>query len=207
MDATEVHLWASRVHSAKHLSAVHSAHLTSSDSEVNEDPRTYFTCPFCYADTELSLLCRHLQEEHCFDVKDAVCPVCALNLGKDVVGHFEVHHANSLKNRRKSQKSSFWNSSSVRELTSFYGFTTRSDRVNAHDSSPDPVLSPFICRVPHLQVKGEPSRNTCSITDASITLEIESSKAPTSNESKEKDSEEKRQRAEFFQQLIMSAIF
>ncbi|GMH23436.1 hypothetical protein Nepgr_025279 [Nepenthes gracilis] len=205
----EMDFWASRVHSAKQRSALLGSHnhFPSSDSGMNEDPRTYFTCPFCYVDIELNVLCSHLQEEHCFNVKNAVCPVCALNLGKDVIGHFKVHHANSLKSRRKSQKPSFWSSTSVRELSSFYGSTTRSVSGNAPDSSPDPLLSPFLSSIPYLEPKSDPLPDTHSSNEASITLEPESLKPSPSNESHKEDTEERRQRAEFFQELILSTIF
>ncbi|GAB4860640.1 hypothetical protein Ancab_035802 [Ancistrocladus abbreviatus] len=205
--------WASRIYSAKHLSAVHSVHLSSGthvmldDSQVNADNRTYFTCPFCYVDTELSLLCSHLQEEHCFDVKNAVCPVCALNLGKDFVGHFKVHHANSIRSRRKPQRSSFCSSNSVRELGSFYGFSARSSAGNVHDSALDPLLSLFLCIVPYPEPKTDSLQDACSRIDASIAVETESSKLSTSNKIQEEDSEARRHRAEFFQRLIMSTIF
>lgn len=43
------------------------------DSDGDEDARAYFPCPFCYVDIEVHLLCSHLQDEHCFDLKNAVC--------------------------------------------------------------------------------------------------------------------------------------
>ena len=46
------------------------------DSEGEDDARTCFPCPFCYVDIEVTMLCIHLQEEQCFDLKNAVseCP-------------------------------------------------------------------------------------------------------------------------------------
>ncbi|GAB2269757.1 hypothetical protein Dimus_004679 [Dionaea muscipula] len=181
---------------------------------MNEDQRTYFTCPFCYIDIELSALCNHLEEEHCFDVKNAVCPVCALNLGKDVIEHFKVHHANSIKSRRKSSHkySSFWSSNSMRELSSVYGFAPRSScgTARAQDSSPDPLLSPFLCTTPY---PAEPKTaaaakyTTSTSTDPSVTLEPKSSTPLTASQGREKDTEERRQKAEFCKHLIVSTIF
>lgn len=34
--------------------------------------RAWFPCPFCYVDIEVQAICVHLQEEHCFDLRNAV---------------------------------------------------------------------------------------------------------------------------------------
>lgn len=47
-------------------------HLNMDGSEGEDDSRAYFPCPFCYVEIELHALCSHLQEEHCFDLKNAV---------------------------------------------------------------------------------------------------------------------------------------
>ncbi|XP_074316232.1 protein DEHYDRATION-INDUCED 19 homolog 5-like [Silene latifolia] len=197
-------MWASRIHSSNHFSA----HPTSGNqavldnSEVKDDAKTYFTCPFCYMDTDLSLVCDHLQEEHCFDLKNAVCPVCALNLGKDVAGHFKVHHSNSIKKR--SHKSGFWNFYAGRNTLG--GLTARNGLDNANGSAPDPLLSPFLFSMPYSESKENQSQHSFSAEDVSFTLETESSK-PTQNQIELKeDSEEMKQRAEFCQHLIFSTI-
>lgn len=204
----DVDFWASKFHSSKHFSArlTSGSHSLLDNSEVSDDPRTYFTCPFCYVDTELSLLCNHLQEEHCFDVKNAVCPVCALNLGKDVVGHFKVHHASSIKTRRKSQKSELWGLYTGRG--SIIGLNTKSSSENVNGSAPDPLLSPFLCAIPFSEPKGDESQESCDANDCLSILETESSKPAMLNQSQkgDQDSEELRQRAEFCQQLILSVI-
>ncbi|KAJ6375496.1 hypothetical protein OIU77_000478 [Salix suchowensis] len=100
--------WTSRVHSAKKLSAIQAAtrnsgnHLAMDDSDGDDNSRAYFPCPFCYVEIEVHVFCSHLQDEHCFALKNAVCPLCAANLGKDAIEHFIVHHAGSMKHRRKT---------------------------------------------------------------------------------------------------------
>lgn len=42
------------------------------NTEREEDVRAWFPCPFCYVEIEIQKLCSHLQEEHCFDLKNAV---------------------------------------------------------------------------------------------------------------------------------------
>ena len=48
-------------------------HLVIYDSEGDDDVKACFPCPFCYVDIEVQMICSHLQEEHCFDLKNAVC--------------------------------------------------------------------------------------------------------------------------------------
>lgn len=62
------------------------SHLLFDDSDVEDDAKACFPCPFCYVDIELSVLCSHLQEDHCFDLKNAVSAflyhyfiICALS--------------------------------------------------------------------------------------------------------------------------------
>ena len=38
----------------------------------DDDTWEYFPCPFCNVDVEIPSLCSHLQEEHCFDMKNTV---------------------------------------------------------------------------------------------------------------------------------------
>ncbi|OVA20591.1 Drought induced 19 protein-like [Macleaya cordata] len=212
----DVDLWASRVHSATHLTAMQTSRLHSENhlimvgSDGDEDVQACFPCPFCYVEIEVPVLCTHLQEEHCFDVKNSVCPVCAENLGKDMIGHFTVQHSHMLKRRRKSQRSGQWTNSSamlgkeLRELSSFLGVNS-TFKGNTLDSAPDPLLSPFLCSmsVPEPKV----TEDTCSSITASTNSDVKSKESSTSDEAREQDYQEKSERAEFFQQLVLSMIF
>jgi hypothetical protein len=67
----------------------------------DEDVRSDFSCPYCYEDFDLTSLCSHLEDEHCFEFKPAICPVCAARIGKDMLGHVTLQHANLLKMQRR----------------------------------------------------------------------------------------------------------
>ncbi|KAK6148295.1 hypothetical protein DH2020_019207 [Rehmannia glutinosa] len=163
----DVDFWAARVH--RHTPSVQSARLSNygnhilTEDEGGDEVRAWFPCPFCYVEIEVPLFCVHLQEEHCFHLKNAVCPICAANLGKDALGHFTVQHAHSIKRRKKSQKSGFWSNAptsivkDLRELSSFFG---------TKEPSHDPLLSPFICNVP-LTVRNDSEKDTSSCVVAS----------------------------------------
>lgn len=202
----DVDFRAYKLHSARHYSTVQAArihadsHLIFDDSDGEDDARTCFPCPFCYVDIDLSMLCSHLQEDHCFDLKNAVCPLCAANLGKDVIGHFIVQHANSLKRRRKSEKSGFLTSAMLGK--SFPPNTMG----NKHESAPDPLLSLFMSNVPFLDSKCN-QQDECFRDDASDASDAKSMDPSSQNEGHEQDKEERRQKAAFVQQLIMSTIF
>ncbi|KAK1433856.1 hypothetical protein QVD17_10774 [Tagetes erecta] len=190
----EMDFWGSRTQSAKHhhFHTLQSGRFNNSDNnltvEEDDDVRAWFPCPFCYFEIEIPMFCCHLQEEHCFDLKNAVCPICAANLGKDALAHFTSHHVHSIKRRRKSPKSGLWSNgvSHTRETT---------DRGSLHESTPDP-LSAFLCNVPFSDLQEE-QISSSSTSQVKSTNEVE----------EVKDHEEKRHRAAFVQQLVFSTIF
>ncbi|MCD7451641.1 hypothetical protein HAX54_012903 [Datura stramonium] len=213
----DVDFWSARVNSANNLSAVQCTHLSNSALHLNEDNekeeeddvRAWFPCPFCYVEIEMPKLCSHLQDEHCFDLKNAVCPICAATLGKDPTGHFSVQHAHSVKRRRNYLKPGFWNNATAMigknppETTSF---DSAFGRYKGKESAADPLLLLFLCNVV------TPSDPRCRQQDKSsvcdtATTEIESSKLVVSDPALEEDFEEKRQKAAFLQELVASTIF
>lgn len=38
----------------------------------DEDLRAEFSCPYCYEEFDITALCSHLEEEHCFESRAAV---------------------------------------------------------------------------------------------------------------------------------------
>ncbi|GAV65138.1 Di19 domain-containing protein [Cephalotus follicularis] len=209
-----VDLWSSRLHSAKHF--FHAAarinpdsHSSRDDSEGDDDVRAAsFPCPFCNVDIDVHVLCSHLQDEHCFDLRNAVCPICAANLGKDVTGHFVVQHASSLMRRRKSQKSGLLTGSLGmlgKELSLFLGSSTN-DMENTHESPPDSLFSPFVCSGPPPDPKGI-QQDESSNDVVSVTADLKSSQLSLLDEDHEHDIEERRQRAAFVIELFASSIF
>ncbi|KAL8465596.1 hypothetical protein ACS0TY_034907 [Phlomoides rotata] len=193
--------WASRIH--KHIPSVQSARLGNSggsnimmEDEGGDEVRAWFPCPFCYVEIEVPMLCIHLQEEHCFDLKNAVCPICAANLGRDPLAHFTLQHAHSIKRRKQSQKPGIWSHISTtkdfREPSSFL-------------CAPDPLLSPFLCTAPLTVGKdGQKDQNSC----AAATRDAgRCSKPSCVDEAEGRDHKEMRQRAAFVQELLYSTIF
>ncbi|PKA57802.1 Protein dehydration-induced 19 like 5 [Apostasia shenzhenica] len=179
----------------------------------DEDTWEYFLCPFCYVEIEFPVLCSHLLEEHCFDTKDAVCPLCAANGGKDMTAHFLVHHSQLLK-RRKSRRTSWQAGSSAsfeneqHELDSYLeeGFANRKKIIP--DSAPDLLLLSFISTPAFPISKDEGEANNESFASfTSIPSEKQCSVRSTCEEAMAEDHEEKNRRVAFMQQLVFSTIF
>ncbi|KAK4264403.1 hypothetical protein QN277_025583 [Acacia crassicarpa] len=199
---------ASTIYAAQHLSAVQSAcfhsdnYMAFYDSDGDDDARSYFPCPFCCVEIEVPVLCSHLQEEHFFDLKNAVCPLCAANLGKDAIRHFIVQHSSSLKRRWKTERSSIWSGNSAMLQKKLAANT----RGNKHESTPDPLLSPFICNVAVSTSNGthqdKQSNNNTSVIPAAKSDGREARGVDDGG-----DHGERRQRAVFVQELLASTIF
>ncbi|KAI4343702.1 hypothetical protein L6164_011020 [Bauhinia variegata] len=165
------------------------------------DPGSLFSCPICDFDVELPVLCSHLQEEHCFDLKIAVCPVCAANFGKNPVEHLTLQHPSLLKRRWKSDKPNIWYGNSA-----MLGKKLATDsRGNKHESVPDPLFSPFICNV------SVPNPNSIhgeelSINNILIASDANCTGTNTQNVGNEQDHQERREKATFVQELVASTI-
>ncbi|KAG2406549.1 hypothetical protein LR48_Vigan03g281000 [Vigna angularis] len=73
--------------------------------EVNgdEDFRTAYPCPFCADDFDLLELCCHLDLDHPAEAKSAICPVCTVWIGSNVVDHIAAQHGNLFKSQLKSK--------------------------------------------------------------------------------------------------------
>ncbi|KAK4257022.1 hypothetical protein QN277_006668 [Acacia crassicarpa] len=188
------------LHPAKHFSSVQASRLHSDNSSVfyesdgDDDARSYFPCPFCYVEIEVPVFCSHLQEEHCFVLKNAVCPLCAANLGRDATAHFIVQHSSSLKRRRKPEKSNSLSGNSAM----FGKKLIANARGNRHDPTTD-LLFPFICNT---SIQNSDSVHQVEPSNNNVSTISDGNRADD-----EKDQQEKRQKADFVQQLIASTIF
>ncbi|KAJ4798348.1 Protein DEHYDRATION-INDUCED 19 [Rhynchospora pubera] len=196
----EVEAWSNRDHLGMYQP--YQNHIQSGEEDMWE----YFPCPFCYIEVEVPFLCSHLQEEHCFDLKNAVCPMCADNPGKDMISHFTMQHSHLLK-RRISHRSSLWNqnTSTVHEVDSFHETASNQGTIFGAEPSPDPLLSQFICTVAPSKADLEKVNNTSKFTSASsnekrlVTQAVEALG--------EEDFEERLQRIKFIKEMLISTIF
>ncbi|KAM3355259.1 hypothetical protein ACQJBY_025815 [Aegilops geniculata] len=163
----------------------------------------YFPCPFCYIEVEMPFICSHLQEEHCFDTRNAVCPICAENLGKDMSAHFRFQHSHLLKRRKPSRPSSSpWPAAAAPPAYDVNPYMMSSRP--CQDPEPDPLLSQFICRGSDDQAETESGSR-----DGASHRHRPSSAHPTAGVQRpvsRLELEERLQRIEFLREIITSTI-
>ncbi|CAA0820938.1 Protein DEHYDRATION-INDUCED 19 homolog 7 [Striga hermonthica] len=191
----DLDFWAARNHRLSN-----SGSRVYGEDEEADEVKAWFPCPFCYVEIELSLLCVHLQEEHCFDLKNAVCPICAANLGKDPLGHFTMQHAQSVKRRKKCQKAGNI-VKDLRDLSSFLSANNSlTSRSIGNEPAHDTLLSDFLRNMPMDSPREDISSRVFATSD-------EESRLSPLDEVTEQDFEEKMRRALFIQDLLLSTIF
>eukprot|EP01018_Ginkgo_biloba_P025192 Gb_00630 [translate_table: standard] len=216
--------WSSRFTAAKHQNALQSTqshtdqYLSFNDMEGDDDIQADFPCPLCYVDCDITSLCRHLEDEHCFESKNAICPVCAANIGKDMVGHIKLHHSHLFKvqRRRRFPKEGVPSNPTLSVL----GKELREGQLHSglrgascggsSNAAPDPLLSSFVYSMAMFET--EEQQKPSSAMEESSTKNPSSSQAIISVDSSVTDEEGKQmfeedvQRAEYVQQLLLSAI-
>lgn len=177
----------------------------------------YFPCPYCYIEVEVPFLCHHLQEEHCFDMKNAVCPICADNLGADTAGHFREQHSQQLKMRKSSSSSSSRAGAAAaadkeadEEDDSYFESKCSyiMGRPVPDDQSPDPLLFQFICTVaaPRVVVDPEPSKAEEEDRASPSSDDQRLNQAVMDDDAAKKEVEERLRRVEFVKQMLMTTI-
>lgn len=182
----------------------HPHHQAAGDDECWE----YFPCPFCYTEVEVLFLCDHLQEEHCFDMKNAVCPICADNLGTNTDEHFRNQHSHLL-TRRKSSSSSKPSQEAADKDTyeedddSYFEAPSYIVGKPVPDYSPDPLLSEFICSfMPPIDSEpGEAKEDHASpsLVDPRLNQVV-------MDDASKQDLKDRLRRTEFVKQMVMTTI-
>ncbi|KAL0736985.1 hypothetical protein Bca4012_013195 [Brassica carinata] len=174
----------------------------------DDDFQEEFACPFCAESYDIIALCCHIDDEHNLDSKNAVCPVCSLRVGVDIVAHITLHHGSLFKMQRKRKSRKTGSSSTLSllrkelregDLQRLLGISSR----NGSTASPDPLLSSFIS--PTLSSRLLPvTRQTEKVSDEK---QIERKRQACIPPVSLKDQEETRNRSEFVRRLLSSAIF
>ncbi|KAJ0980614.1 hypothetical protein J5N97_008869 [Dioscorea zingiberensis] len=197
--------------------------LDGSDDET----RMEFPCPFCHEDFDIVGLCCHIDEEHPAGGRNGVCPVCAVSVAVDMVGHITMQHGSYFKisfhlpltymhHRRRFHKglagahSIPFLSKAENRYREVYLESFRGGSSNSSVSSnavPDPLLSSFILSMPvadslkDILVESlDESGVTDKISDENVAESVEPS-MPDQNQ------QERAQRSEFVRELVLSMIF
>ncbi|KAL4562311.1 hypothetical protein LXL04_034511 [Taraxacum kok-saghyz] len=84
-------------HQSSHLGSVCFHRLNADDFEVEEEIRPDFPCPYCYEDFDIGSLCSHLEDEHSFESRATICPVCSVKVTRDMLSHITLQHGHLFK--------------------------------------------------------------------------------------------------------------
>ncbi|KOM40479.1 hypothetical protein LR48_Vigan04g067700 [Vigna angularis] len=171
-------------------------------TDEDDDAKSLFQCPFCDFEFDFSSFRARLEEEDCYDPRDMTCPLCEENLGEDAVRVAQ----NSSKRSWKSDKSSISSGDTV-------VFDKKLPARGRHELVPDPLLTPFVRNLSVPNSRGiQPSEGfSSSASDISsgkgYDPDISSGKGSETDSGDEEDIEERRQKASFVQELMLSTLF
>lgn len=192
------------------------------DMKVDYDMRAEFTCSFCDLDFDIATLCRHLEDHHPFESSNAVCPVCAAKVGRDMVGHITLQHGHLFKvqRRRRFRKGVMPSNSTLSflgkelrevQLHSLLGGAFSRSGGTSSNAASDPLLASLVYMLPKPETEEHPqpslSTETCSTKDSPHLDNMTSAESSITAEEREQMFEEEVRRTEFAQQLVLSTFF
>ncbi|XP_011011323.1 PREDICTED: protein DEHYDRATION-INDUCED 19 homolog 4-like [Populus euphratica] len=71
------------------------------ETEIEEDLKAEYLCPFCGEDFDVVGLFCHIDEKHLTEAKNGIYPVCAKRVGMNIVTHITWQHGNFFNVQRK----------------------------------------------------------------------------------------------------------
>ncbi|XP_058076254.1 protein DEHYDRATION-INDUCED 19 homolog 2-like isoform X1 [Magnolia sinica] len=212
--------WTARFTSKRHQSTLQSRsdlYLAFEEMDGDDDSRAEFSCPFCSEDFDIVGLCCHIDDEHPVEAKSGVCPVCAVRVGMDMVGHITMQHGQFFKmqRRRRFRKGSSGSHSTLsllrKELREghLHSLLGGSSCVVPSSTAPDPLLSSFIYNLPMIDtLKDLESHSTDegSSSKKNVDEKVVESTEPSLSEKDQEEEEEKGRKCEFVQELLLSTF-
>ncbi|KAJ6833696.1 protein DEHYDRATION-INDUCED 19-like [Iris pallida] len=224
-------LWISRLAAVKrHYSLQnHQNHqldrLGMEDLELEEEVRPDFPCPYCYEDHDISSLCSHLEDDHPFESKVAVCPICSVKVARDMPSHITLQHGHLLKvlRRRRLRRVAIPNSQALsllgRDLREAHlqvllgGGGYQSSNTAASTAVTDSLLSSLVLNFPTSEVE-DMSKSTISTAESFSTKKTSplqtwksSLDLSLSHEEREQKRRQATVRASFMQDLLLTTLF
>ncbi|KAF8409199.1 hypothetical protein HHK36_005273 [Tetracentron sinense] len=232
-------LWTSRLAAAKrHFTLQHHQNsqldrMNIDEFEVEEEARPDFPCPYCYEDYDIASLCSHLEDEHLFESKVAVCPICSVKVARDMLNHITLQHGHlfkisfpyfdHLQRRRRLRRVAIPNSQALsllgRDLREAHlqvllgGGGYRSSNANASNAANDPFLSSLVLNFPASEAE-EISKSVVSTTEDISVKNVTSTQtwkpsfdSSLSYEEREEKMRQATVRAGFVQDLLLTTLF
>lgn len=223
--------WTSRLAAAKrqytlqHHQNSQLDRLSIDDFEVEEEVRPDFPCPYCYEEYDIASLCSHLEYEHSFESKVAVCPICSVKVARDMLNHITLQHGHlfKLQRRRRLRRVAIPNSQALsllgRDLREAHlqvllgGGGFRSSNANASNAVTDPFLSSLVLNFPGCDAE-EISKSAVSNVEDTTVDNMTSTEtwkssfySSLSYEEREQKMKQATVRATFMQDLLLSTLF
>ncbi|KAK9089143.1 hypothetical protein Scep_028225 [Stephania cephalantha] len=226
-------LWISRLAAAKRQYNLQQHHHHSSqldrlsldDLEVEEEVRPDFPCPYCYEDYDIASLCTHLEDEHSFETKVTVCPICSVKVTRDMLNHITLQHGHlfKLQRRRRLRRVALPNSQALsllgRDLREAHlqvllgGGGYRPSNANVSNTSTDSLLSSFMLNFPASESE-DISKSSLLVAEDTSTKNMTATSTWKSSIDSSMSLEEREQkmrqatvRAGFVQDLLVSTLF
>lgn len=196
------------------------------DFEVEEEVRPDFSCPYCYEEFDIASLCSHLEDEHSFESRATVCPVCSVKVTRDMLSHITLQHGYlfKLQRRRRSRRVAIPNSQALsllgRDLREAHlqvllggsGSGYRSNNATSSNSTTDSFLSSLVLNLSASETDEISKSVMSSIGDNSSTrvtsqnIWKSSFVSSLSREEREKRTRQATGRAVFVQDLLISTL-
>lgn len=215
---------AKRQYSLQHHQSSQLDRLSTDDFGVEEEVRPDFPCPYCYEDHDIASLCSHLEDEHPFESKITVCPICSVKVARDMLSHITLQHGHlfKLQRRRRTRRASIPSNQPLsllaRDLREAHlqvllgsgGF--RSSSTHASNVVTDSFLSSLVLNFPAAEVE-ELSKSVVSTVEDTCTRTVVPSNrkssfdASLSYEEREQKMRQAAVRATFVQDLLLSTLF
>ncbi|XP_020576410.1 protein DEHYDRATION-INDUCED 19-like isoform X2 [Phalaenopsis equestris] len=224
-------LWISHLAAAKRhysLQQQHSSHTDRFDVdeyELEEDARPDFPCPFCYEDHDITSLCSHLEDEHPFESKAAVCSICSVKVTGDMLSHIMLQHGQAFKlqRRRRLRRVVMPNSQALsllgRDLREAHlqvilgGGAYRPSNSSTSTAASDSFLSSMVLNFPASEAE-ETSKSSLSHVDDFIRKKSTATRTwnssidlSLSQEERQKKQRQATVRANFVRDLLLSTLF
>ncbi|XP_076950364.1 protein DEHYDRATION-INDUCED 19 homolog 4-like isoform X1 [Bidens hawaiensis] len=189
----------------------------SEEDEENEDESNMeMVCPYCSDGFDALGLCVHLEDQHPLEIKLGVCPLCATNLGKNMISHLIIQHESALKGlckRKLHDDEPFSIVSLLRKKLQEHSRTFQRESASVTsltNSETDPLLFSFVNNSTRSH---EPQAD--SFAEPSLSKILPKNETPLSNNDGDipagfftsKDHEEKAQKSDFVQTILLSTIF
>ncbi|XP_071701011.1 protein DEHYDRATION-INDUCED 19 homolog 6-like [Rutidosis leptorrhynchoides] len=184
----------------------------SDEEEEEESVNLEMGCPYCSEGFDALGLCVHLEDQHPLEIKLGVCLLCATNFGRNMISHLIIQHENVLKGlckRKLHDDDAFSIISLLKKKLQQHSRSIQKESTSVTspptNSETDPLLLSFVYN------------NTPQTHDSKV-LQLHSSSKILSNDLKScsdapdgsysrEGLEEKAEKSDFIQTILLSTIF